>query len=921
MSGSEVTSEPDVSSKSDAENSGGLRAFDTEASHFLSESESDSEDEAFASEERVSRTPEASPRVPPGGSAGECDSSRETTSSTSSSNETSVSSRVGETVCHEFVKETWIEHLRIHGPKHKCPQCRWVRNRQKWEAELTYQYENKHGSRRFARPSILGLGCKVCRWAKKDSVFSRGQVRTERGTQLRSLQRHGNHVAGRMCHAHAEAVEEARKASARVAGADPCEDAATSEAGPRDDVPSLALFYAAYKIAKKGASFQHYEADVKVMRAVGASLHKSRGSRFVAKNIVECVAEELRWEDAQLLSKCSDIALTMDGRKSMLVVRVRMTMGYGMPTGFRGESHGGAAQGGSTRREIRGVHGQYVHTVDRLIALRKERAFDDTPALAQHLVEAFKAACGSDEVWQRARRRVRVCCPDGAANEQLAARLASGDFENMKFVIRCGAHSVHGAVKNAWGCDARVKEVTELIQEVGKFLRHSSRFELRFGAKAREEVTAVVQNLDFAPQRFCSKERPLTRVVHFAHAIMLSLALEVTAPTSPERRKWAHTLLQKLNGPTWMLVGMLVDLSQDCNVFLRKFDEAQVDPLAFQSHLAHFFSHLITEYEKGGMWLRRQSTYSTKISDMLETTSTLSFECGYVVVSKPTKAEARENIATLANVAGALRIALESEFPSFSIQRLFSALELHGAVPEDPQIERLQQITKLLGWPEPMQNACVHEYRDAFAKAFQEKQRNKGLRDRDAWAKVVAVDKSKATLKKVVCMAIGFLITETECERNFAAERRAHDGRPRLTPDTRFYGLKVMLDGLSFERLQEDGVPVGDFWRKCQDRYAQKFGTRRMGDRAQRKDAGATRAGIRKRDGKDTVTAFKRARVEAISSQAVIPFGPQPGRTVFGHREMPRRKLEQLRQQQETDTYRELIDKMQTKLQKKTRRV
>jgi hypothetical protein len=94
-----------------------------------------------------------------------------------------------------------------------------------------------------------------------------------------------------------------------------------------------------------------------------------------------------------------------------------------------------------------------------------------------------------------------------------------------------------------------------------------------------------------------------------------------------------------------------------------------------------------------------------------------------------------------------------------------------------------------------------------------------------------------------------------------------------------------------------------------------------MGDRAQRKDAGATRAGIRKRDGKDTVTAFKRARVEAISSQAVIPFGPQRVCTVFGHREMPRRKLEQLRQQQETDTHRELIDKMQTKLQKKTRRV
>ena len=149
-----------------------------------------------------------------------------------------------------------------------------------------------------------------------------------------------------------------------------------------------------------------------MMRAGGAPLSKSRGSRFVCKNMIECQAAELSWEDSMLLRKCTDVALTMDGRKSMLVVRARMTMGHRVPKGFRAEMLGGespAIASGPADREIRGVHGKYIHTVDRVISLRSERASDDTPALAQHRKDALKEACQSDHVWQRVRQKVRVC--------------------------------------------------------------------------------------------------------------------------------------------------------------------------------------------------------------------------------------------------------------------------------------------------------------------------------------------------------------------------------------------------------------------------------------------------------------------------------------------------------------------------------
>ena len=142
-------------------------------------------------------------------------------------------------------------------------------------------------------------------------------------------------------------------------------------------------------------------------------------------------------------------------------------------------------------------------------------------------------SCGRDVKYESAGRRVRVFCPDGAANEQLVGRLIADAFPNLCFVIRCSAHAAQGAIKTAWRAD----------DEVAKFLRSSSRFELRFQAKAREGILIAVSNFDFAPQLFLSKERPLTQFVLYAEAVLITLGLEVTAATSQERARWALEIL------------------------------------------------------------------------------------------------------------------------------------------------------------------------------------------------------------------------------------------------------------------------------------------------------------------------------------------------------------------------------------------
>ena len=78
----------------------------------------------------------------------------------------------------------------------------------------------------------------------------------------------------------------------------------------------------------------------------------------------------------------------------MLTVRARMTMGNGLPEEFRQEA--------CPRRNIVGLHGEHIYTVDRLIDFRRENTIDDTTGLADHLVDALRqACCGGAATWEK----------------------------------------------------------------------------------------------------------------------------------------------------------------------------------------------------------------------------------------------------------------------------------------------------------------------------------------------------------------------------------------------------------------------------------------------------------------------------------------------------------------------------------------
>ena len=237
--------------------------------------------------------------------------------------------------------------------------------------------------------------------------------------------------------------------------------------------------------------------------------------------------------------------------------------------------------------------------------------------------------------------------------------------------------------------------------------------------------------------------------------------------------------------------------------------------------------------------------------------------------------------------------------------------------PSSDQKANVKRLLHMLGQTQADQSQGLEEYERGFKVAHMWATKHNSS-DRDAWARVAAIPRFRK-LKRVICIMLGFLLTETECERTFAEERVVHSGRPRMDPDTRFECLKVKTDGLPFCELQEDGKPVNDFWRCCQDAYAKRFGKRRLCDVKRRSDYGTHRETEYKRDGKNTVTSFKRKRQEVLHrAQEACPRAcSDVTKNVFGYRPVEASKLQEIREQEESAAFRDLMVKMEKRFNEK----
>ena len=751
-------------------------------------------------------------------------SESEARSSTSSSKPPSSVSRGeallaprGEAVqCGSDMAETWEDHLRKHGKSHDCGRCLWMRNRHRWRPQLVYRdREGGEASWIEERSTAVepwALGCKICRWRGMTDIWGTTSARGQ-NCKLNKLKRHATAPS----HARAQQallqvnVEEADLSSVVVPD-------------DRHDVPCFAMCFAAWQGALKGAAFSTYSSDLQWARSAGAPIPRSRESRMTACQLVTCFGDVLRAEDAALLRHATHIHLTMDARKGHIVVRARMTLSK-LPPNMRQLSPTHEADGLDCPRVVRNITGEHILRADRLLSFQHLGGYTTTQDLADTLVSSLEEACKGDEaLWEDVRHKVYAFTPDGAADEQLAGRLCGGGqsppFPNLRLVLRCSAHAVQGAIKAGWAADELSDRLTKsVVQEVAKYIRSSDRFAARLTSKQVNETVAALSNFSFAPQRFGSRDRPLSRFAVFSKSILEALCLEVSCPTSASRKQWALKILNELDTSAWLMISMLADLADDCTRFVRQVDQRRSDPVEFWERYTDFRDFLKQEYVQGRMWLRSE-TYASRMVKFIEETRVVEFGKQVSVLRKPTKRESRLCQAHVANVADGILKYLRGQLPDFCAQAHFACFKLG-----EQQPQRLRELLTILGWTDDKANRCVKQYVTLWphAKAIK---REGQLPDSESWAAAIAKEVSPSLfeeLRDVLGVLVSFLISETECERNFAVERKQFDHRPRLSPEMRFNGLKVMVDGVPLASLQcGDGQPLGDFFPVVQSRYAER---------------------------------------------------------------------------------------------------
>ena len=204
-------------------------------------------------------------------------------------------------------------------------------------------------------------------------------------------------------------------------------------------------------------------------------------------------------------------------------------------------------------------------------------------------------------------------------------------------------------------------------------------------------------------------------------------------------------------------------------------------------------------------------------------------------------------MARIGNVAAAFQACLNAEFPRFSVQRLLGCfivpsgtsaggvdpgVEPSGGVGPGQQpirkaLEQLRLLARYLQMDPAREEQLVAEFLQYYHRVV--RRCAPGLCSRDAWALELG-PAGETELRRIYCMVVGFFVSETECERLFSVEQRRKASPMKI--QARADILKIKTDGLPLSSLTAGGRPVGGFWFRAQEKYAELHGTRVMKNRS-----------------------------------------------------------------------------------------
>ena len=458
----------------------------------------------------------------------------------------------------------WIDHLAKHKASDAkgsrvCSKCLYAKNCRNWRQMTTITALKS--SWLSPRPVATvdadwGIGCLVCCWAQRRKPNSDG----------------GQNCCNRAAYAFSTVSGPAMritnfKRHARSADHQAAEAAYVLHVARRDvqsdtvfaDAPSLAEF-------------------CKVMRD-GPLAHKQFGGRKLT-TMEWCLFEALRDEELAFLASAVCISLAVDERNGRLLIK------YSASNTALDVRVGCLAQvldpGGSAHEVASAIHTGIDRLCSRRVAHKGMSKVKCSP-----LTHAAKATA--------IRARIEMYTADGAANEQLAARIlhpasvrnAAGvpKLPSLKMVIRDKAHATRRLTERSFRVDQDLNFIWETLinghNSIARLLENSRSFKSLFADEVAKQrrcgsaatVQSSITELGFSKDRFDSKQKPLSRcVLNLDALISTALLIYRTRDAGSKEGQGVRSFMNLLNEKNVLLLGMMADASDECLMLTRFFD-------------------------------------------------------------------------------------------------------------------------------------------------------------------------------------------------------------------------------------------------------------------------------------------------------------------------------------------------------------
>ena len=275
--------------------------------------------------------------------------------------------------------------------------------------------------------------------------------------------------------------------------------------------------------------------------------------------------------------------------------------------------------------------------VDRVIGAREMPAGLDTAGKVDVIAHSVLRACANHhgeanvEIHNHVTRNVRSWASDGA--DMSVGHACTSHFQRMVFREWEESHSANKLLEHAIKNHEGARRIDGLLvsgvdsaprlahatksPSLAKFLTTSEVFRKRCTAAQSSAGIALCENFGYAPQRYVSRARPMSRVQRRWDPIWDSLAEEAVG--NSKRAPLARFFLNELGGENsarLLFGGMITDMAAEHYEWVAGGDKGNPDPASSEGRTALFLERLSVLFDEG-MVVTLPDTYTGQVLEFL----------------------------------------------------------------------------------------------------------------------------------------------------------------------------------------------------------------------------------------------------------------------------------------------------------------